>query len=140
MTPSNNLSGVRRSVNERFGVVAPTRGHSCWLCRRDSQRRSGGRPGLRIARDPFRPAANGRCRATQSARIFNRVLISLPGATHEYFEVLDSYFPGAGIEYYYYDGRYLYCPNGSHLAIYDDQTVYMTGLIQLIEDVDAGRF
>ncbi len=26
-----------------------------------------------------------------------------PGATHEYFEALDSYFPAAGIEYYYYD-------------------------------------
>lgn len=26
-----------------------------------------------------------------------------PGATHEYFECLDSYFPQAGIEYYYYD-------------------------------------
>ena len=26
-----------------------------------------------------------------------------PGATHEYLEALDGYFPGAGIEYYYYD-------------------------------------
>ncbi|MBK8249968.1 MAG: proline iminopeptidase-family hydrolase [Gemmatimonadetes bacterium] len=26
-----------------------------------------------------------------------------PGMTHEYFEAFDSYFPGAGIEYYYYD-------------------------------------
>lgn len=26
-----------------------------------------------------------------------------PGATHEYFESFDSYFPKAGIEYYYYD-------------------------------------
>lgn len=26
-----------------------------------------------------------------------------PGATHEYFEAMDSYFPGAGVEYYYYD-------------------------------------
>jgi len=26
-----------------------------------------------------------------------------PGATHEYFEAFDSYFPNAGIEYYYYD-------------------------------------
>lgn len=26
-----------------------------------------------------------------------------PGANHEYFEAFDSYFPGAGIEYYYYD-------------------------------------
>jgi proline iminopeptidase len=25
------------------------------------------------------------------------------GATHEYFEACDSYFPAAGIEYYYYD-------------------------------------
>jgi proline iminopeptidase len=37
-------------------------------------------------------------------------------------------------------GRYLYCPNGSHLAIYDDQPVYMTGLIQFILDVDSGHF
>lgn len=26
-----------------------------------------------------------------------------PGGTHEYLEVFDSYFPAAGIEYYYYD-------------------------------------
>ena len=26
-----------------------------------------------------------------------------PGATHEYFEAFDSYFPAAGIEYYYFD-------------------------------------
>jgi proline iminopeptidase len=26
-----------------------------------------------------------------------------PGATHEYLEAFDSYLPGAGIEYYYYD-------------------------------------
>ncbi|MCP4457062.1 MAG: proline iminopeptidase-family hydrolase [Cytophagales bacterium] len=26
-----------------------------------------------------------------------------PGATHEYFECFDSFFPNAGIEYYYYD-------------------------------------
>ncbi|HTT43053.1 MAG TPA: proline iminopeptidase-family hydrolase [Steroidobacteraceae bacterium] len=37
-------------------------------------------------------------------------------------------------------GRYLFCPNGSHMALYDDQQVYMHGLIQFLEDVDAGRF
>lgn len=26
-----------------------------------------------------------------------------PGATHEYFEVVDSYLPAAGVEYYFYD-------------------------------------
>jgi proline iminopeptidase len=37
-------------------------------------------------------------------------------------------------------GRYLYCPNGSHLALYDDQQTYTTGLIQFILDVDTGHF
>jgi len=37
-------------------------------------------------------------------------------------------------------GQYLYCPNGSHLALYDDQEIYFHGLIQFIRDVDAGRF
>jgi proline iminopeptidase len=36
-------------------------------------------------------------------------------------------------------GRYLYCPNGSHLALYDDQRVYFAGLVRFIADVDAGR-
>jgi len=41
-----------------------------------------------------------------------------PGATHEYFEVFDSYFPNAGIEYYYYDqleSAYSSQPNDSSL-------------------------
>jgi proline iminopeptidase len=37
------------------------------------------------------------------------------------------------------NGRYLYCPNGSHMALYDDQKVFMDGLIQFIRDVDTGR-
>ncbi|MBP8098064.1 MAG: proline iminopeptidase-family hydrolase [Arenimonas sp.] len=36
--------------------------------------------------------------------------------------------------------RYLLCPNGSHLALYDDQQVYMSGLTGFLKDVDAGRF
>lgn len=36
-------------------------------------------------------------------------------------------------------GRYLYCPNGSHLAMWDDQKVFMSGVIQFIHDVDAGK-
>ena len=37
-------------------------------------------------------------------------------------------------------GRYLFCPNGSHLAIYDDQAVYMAGVIRFLKDVDSARF
>lgn len=35
------------------------------------------------------------------------------------------------------DGRYLHCPDGSHLAMYDDQDVYMAGVIDFIRSVDA---
>jgi proline iminopeptidase len=37
-------------------------------------------------------------------------------------------------------GRFLLCPNGSHMAMYDDQKTYFTGLTQFIRDVDSGSF
>lgn len=36
-------------------------------------------------------------------------------------------------------GRYLYCPNGSHMCMWDDQQVFMDGVIKFIRDVDEGR-
>lgn len=36
-------------------------------------------------------------------------------------------------------GRFLFCPKGSHLSIYDDQEVYMAGIIQFLNDVAEGR-
>jgi len=38
------------------------------------------------------------------------------------------------------NGRYLYCPNGSHLAMWDDQKVFMDGVVRFIKDVDTGTF
>jgi proline iminopeptidase len=37
-------------------------------------------------------------------------------------------------------GRYLYCPNGSHLAMWDDQKIFMDGVIRFIRDVNMGSF
>ena len=37
-------------------------------------------------------------------------------------------------------GRYLFCPNGSHMAMYDDQKVYVDGVVRFLSDVDQGRF
>ncbi len=34
------------------------------------------------------------------------------------------------------NGQYLHCPNGSHLAMYDDAENYFTGLIRFIKDLD----
>ena len=38
------------------------------------------------------------------------------------------------------NGRFLLCPNGSHLAQFDDQKIYFEGLIKFIKDVDRGTF
>lgn len=38
------------------------------------------------------------------------------------------------------NGRFLLCPNGSHLAMYDDQKTYFEGLIKFVKDVDSGNF
>jgi proline iminopeptidase len=37
-------------------------------------------------------------------------------------------------------GRFLLCPNGSHMSMWDDQEVFMKGVIQFIEDVQGGKF
>jgi proline iminopeptidase len=37
-------------------------------------------------------------------------------------------------------GRYLYCANGSHMSMYDDQKAYFDGLIRFIKDVDRNQF
>ncbi|MBT8231950.1 MAG: proline iminopeptidase-family hydrolase [Saprospiraceae bacterium] len=38
------------------------------------------------------------------------------------------------------NGRYLHCPNGSHLCQFDDQKIFFEGLIKFIKDVDKGDF
>ena len=38
------------------------------------------------------------------------------------------------------NGQYLFCPNGSHLAMWDDQKVFMDGVIKFIREVDQGEF
>ena len=37
------------------------------------------------------------------------------------------------------DGRYLACPDGSHMAMFDDQQRYFAGLIEFLREVDGRR-
>jgi len=37
------------------------------------------------------------------------------------------------------NGSYLYCPNGSHMDMWDDQQAYMAGLINFLRGVDEGK-
>jgi proline iminopeptidase len=34
------------------------------------------------------------------------------------------------------DGQFLLCPDGSHMAMYDDPKTYFKGLVSFIKDVD----
>jgi proline iminopeptidase len=45
----------------------------------------------------------------------------------EHMEWMSGQFP---------NGEYLYCANGSHLAMYDDQEIFFEGLIRFINEVD----
>ncbi|MGE0483225.1 MAG: proline iminopeptidase-family hydrolase [Gammaproteobacteria bacterium] len=36
-------------------------------------------------------------------------------------------------------GRYLFCPEGSHLAMYDDQKTYFAGLLDFLRELDANE-
>ena len=38
------------------------------------------------------------------------------------------------------NGRFLLCPNGSHLSQFDDQKIFFEGLIDFIKDVNDGNF
>ncbi|MBC7651394.1 MAG: proline iminopeptidase, partial [Deinococcales bacterium] len=37
-------------------------------------------------------------------------------------------------------GRFLYCPEGSHLSMWDDQAHFFPGVIQFINDVNNNQF
>lgn len=37
-------------------------------------------------------------------------------------------------------GRYLFCPDAGHMAMYDAEDVYFDGLIKFLADVDSGNF
>lgn len=37
------------------------------------------------------------------------------------------------------NGRFLLCPNGSHMCMWDDQEHYFPGLISFLKDVDTGK-
>ena len=36
-------------------------------------------------------------------------------------------------------GRFLLCPRGGHMAMYDDQATYFAGLISFLKSVERGR-
>jgi proline iminopeptidase len=64
--------------------------------------------------------------------------ISVPtltiGSTHDTMDPEHMEWMASEVQH----GRFLLCPNGSHLSQFDDQETYMSGVIQFLRDVDEG--
>jgi len=58
------------------------------------------------------------------------------GATHDTMDPEQMKFISEEVQ----NGRFLLCPNGSHLSQFDDQKIFFEGLIKFIKDVDTGAF
>ncbi len=58
------------------------------------------------------------------------------GATHDTMDPEHMGWMASEVQ----NGRFLLCPNGSHASQFDDQEIYMEGVIRFLRDVDAGRF
>lgn len=56
------------------------------------------------------------------------------GATHDSMDPKHMEWMAEEVQ----NGRFLLCPNGSHLSQYDDQKTYFNGLIKFVKDVDSG--
>lgn len=96
-------------------------------------------PGVYIPmQGPSELGASGRLENWDRTADLGRIAVPtlVVGATHdtmdpEHMEWMAGQFPR---------GRYLHCPDGSHLAQIDDMEVYFEGLIRFIRDVDGGGF
>jgi proline iminopeptidase len=58
------------------------------------------------------------------------------GATHDTMDPKHMEWMSTQVK----NGRYLHCPNGSHMSMWDDQQHFFPGVIEFIQSVDAGTF
>jgi proline iminopeptidase len=57
------------------------------------------------------------------------------GATHDTMDPAHMKWVAGQVQ----NGRFLLCPNGSHLSMWDDQETYFPGLVKFLKDVDSGQ-
>jgi proline iminopeptidase len=57
------------------------------------------------------------------------------GAAHDTMDPEHMRWVGTQVKH----GSFLLCPNGSHMAMWDDQATYNAGLVRFLKEVDAGR-
>jgi proline iminopeptidase len=57
------------------------------------------------------------------------------GATHDTMDPEHMRWVSTQVKH----GSFLLCPNGSHMAMWDDQATYTAGLVRFLKEVDAGK-
>ncbi len=92
-----------------------------------------------LMQGPSEMGATGGCKLEKWDRSTDLPKITVPtlviGARHDtmdpaHMKWMSEQFPS---------GSYLYCANGSHMALYDDQQTFFTGLIRFLKDVDRAK-
>lgn len=73
-------------------------------------------------------------RVGNNPRIRLLLLHGGPGATHDTMDPKHMEWMAGQVQH----GRYLHCPNGSHLAQYDDPQHFSPGLVKFMRDVHGG--
>ncbi len=58
------------------------------------------------------------------------------GATHDTMDPAHMEWMAGQVQ----NGRFLLCPNGGHMAMWDDEDTYVSGLLAFLRDVDSGSF
>jgi proline iminopeptidase len=91
-----------------------------------------------LMQGPSELGASGKLSDWDRTRDLGQIAVSTLtiGATHDTMDPEHMAWMASQVQ----RGRFLLCPNGSHLALYDDQATYVEGLIRFIRDVDAGVF
>lgn len=82
----------------------------------------------------FGVAGNARLKDWDRSKDLKKIIVPTLSIGAEYDTMDPAYMEWMSTQFK--NGSYLYCPNGSHMAMYDDQEVYMNGVISFLEEVD----
>lgn len=88
-----------------------------------------------LMQGPSEFGASGRLEKWDRTQDLGRITVPtlVIGATHDTMDPEHMRWVSTQVK----DGRFLLCPNGSHMAMWDDQRTYVDGLIGFLRDVDG---
>jgi proline iminopeptidase len=91
-----------------------------------------------LMQGPSELGASGRLESWDRTADLGRITVPtlVIGATHDTMDPEHMRWMAGAVA----NGRFLLCPDGSHMAHIDDEQVYFDGLIRFLNDVDEGGF